>query len=72
MSNWAQQQRMHFIGVCLEQYGYINRAAIMAMYGISMPQAATDLADFQELNPDSMVYNRNAKRYEPANGATKL
>lgn len=62
--NWAQQNRMHFISVCLQQYGYINRATIMAMYGVSHPQASADLAAFIGLYPDRISYNKNTRRYE--------
>jgi hypothetical protein len=36
----------------------------MAKFGISMPQASTDIRQFQELYPAEMQYNKSAKRFE--------
>lgn len=61
---WAQNQRLDFIRRRLRRPGFINRGHLMSKFGISMPQASTDLREFQKLNPAAMKYNLSAKRYE--------
>lgn len=61
---WAQGQRIAFIRSRLLRPGWFNRGHIMAKFGISMPQASTDIRQFQELYPAEMRYNLSTKRYE--------
>lgn len=61
---WAQGQRIAFIRKRLLRPGFINRGHLMSKFGISMPQASTDIRQFQELYPTAMQYNKSAKRYE--------
>lgn len=60
---FAQMFRLIWIDTHVAEWGYINRADLMAAFGISMPQAARDLAAFQNAWPDAIRYDRCAKRY---------
>jgi hypothetical protein len=61
---WAQRQRLALIAARLESPGFVNRRDLMSVFGISLPQASTDLQAFLRLNPASMSYNSSSKRYE--------
>ena len=63
---WAKRQRLEFVEAKLRDPGFLNRADLIAKFGISPAQAAVDFADFQRLNPQAMTYNKSAKRYEAA------
>lgn len=63
MSRWAIEQRLEWIRVRIVIWGHINRAQIVEHFGISVPQASTDLRRAQERWPDLMIYDRSAKRY---------
>ncbi|MBF0308902.1 MAG: WYL domain-containing protein [Magnetococcales bacterium] len=56
-------RRLQFIEFCLFWEGQLNRSDIMNRFGISEPQASADLARYQELAPDNLVYDRSLKRY---------
>lgn len=63
---WPEEQRMKFITSRLAARGFINRSHITAKFGVSIPQASLDLRKYLQMNPESMVYNATAKRYEAA------
>lgn len=60
---WYQQQRLDWIAETLRVFGFINREHLMRKFGISQPQASSDLAAFQRANPGLMTYDLSAKRY---------
>lgn len=60
---WFKNHRMEWIAESLRVYGFINREHIMTKFGISMPQASTDLREFQKLYPCSITYDGSAKKY---------
>lgn len=60
---WFEQHRMEWIAETLRVFGYINRDHLMRKFGISTPQASSDLQQFQRLNPKAMTYDQSAKRY---------
>lgn len=62
--NWYKQQRMKWIGECLDVYGYINRAHLVRKFGISIPQAANDLGEFRKANPEKIEYDTKLKQYK--------
>lgn len=62
--NYALTQRLRFIDFLLNQYGYINRSAIMCYYGVSMPQASHDFKDYMKLAPNNMEYSKTDKIYK--------
>lgn len=61
---WFEQQRMEWIAETLRVFGFINREHLERKFGISTPQASSDLQEFQDRHPDMMVYNKSSKRYE--------
>ncbi|HCM5830586.1 WYL domain-containing protein [Klebsiella pneumoniae] len=61
--NWGQDRRLEFIDFRLLWEGRLNRADITAFFGISVPQASLDLAKYQEIAPDNVLYDRNQKSY---------
>lgn len=64
--NWFQKQRQEWIAETLRVFGYINREHIERKFGVSTPQASTDLRAFQVLNPGVMVYDTRHKCYRHA------
>jgi len=64
--NWFAHQRQEWIAETLRVFGYINREHIERKFGVSTPQASTDLRLFQERHPDRIVYDASAKRYVAA------
>lgn len=55
---------MKFIAGRLAAQGFINRSHITRKFGVSAPQASTDLRRYLEHNPGSMIYSATKKRYE--------
>lgn len=61
---WFVAYRQSWIAEMLLVYGFINREHLERKFGISTPQASTDLRLFQERNEGAMEYNTSTKRYE--------
>lgn len=62
---WAKRQRIAFIGECLHANGAVNRKDVMAKFGVSAPQAASDFRTFEEAHPGAMKYDPTRKAYVP-------
>ncbi|MGR6771493.1 WYL domain-containing protein [Pectobacterium brasiliense] len=62
-SHWGQERRLEFIDFRLLWEGRLNRADITEFFRISVPQASLDLAKYQDIAPDNMVYDRTQKAY---------
>jgi predicted DNA-binding transcriptional regulator YafY len=60
---WGQRQRLEFIEFRLFWEGAINRSEITDRFGVSVPQASTDLGAYRTLAPLNMEYNASQKRY---------
>lgn len=60
---WFEQHRMHWIAETLRVFGFINRDHLVRKFGISVPQASSDLRAFARLHPEAMTYDVSAKRY---------
>ena len=60
---WGVERRMEFIDFRLYWEGRINRGDLMRYFGVSVQQASADIARYQELAPDNLIYDRSAKRY---------
>lgn len=60
------ERRQWFIGDTLGRKGFINRADIVVAFGISVPQASTDIQAWLAANPGKATYNTSTKRYEGA------
>jgi predicted DNA-binding transcriptional regulator YafY len=63
---WGVEKRLEFIEFRLFWEGGINRAEIMAQFGVSVPQASKDLSLYEEKAPGNLVYDKSQKRYLPA------
>lgn len=64
---WGVEQRLEFIEFRLFWEGGVNRSDITTYFGVSVPQASNDLARYQELAPQNIVYDRSGKRYLAGN-----
>jgi hypothetical protein len=60
---WGVERRLEFIEFRLFWDGGVNRADIIDMFGVSVPQASKDLTLYQERAPRNAVYDKSAKRY---------
>lgn len=60
---WGVERRLQFIDFRLYWYSRINRSDLTEQFGISTPQASADLARYQEIAPDNLVYNPSLKCY---------
>ncbi len=70
---WGIERRLEFIEFLLYWEGKINRKDITEFFGVSVPQASTDLRRYQELAPENIQYNRSKKFYfAPASFKPKL
>jgi hypothetical protein len=61
---WFERHRMGWIDETIRIFGFINREHIQRKFGLSAPQASTDLQRYMKLHPTVMQYNGNTKRYE--------
>lgn len=61
--NWAQRQRIGFIGDRLMAGQTVQRADLVAKFKISVPQASIDIRAFNAAHPGAMRYDRRARRY---------
>lgn len=64
--------RLRFIETLLVEYGFYHRSAGTRYFGLSIPQASLDIAEYMRLAPENVVYNTSTKRYERAEGFTPL
>jgi hypothetical protein len=60
---WGVERRLEFIEFRLFWEGGVNRADIIEMFNVSVPQASKDLTLYQERAPHNAVYDKYAKRY---------
>lgn len=60
---WGAEQRLEFIDFQLYWEGTINRSHIMERFGVSVPQASTDLSQYRESAPANLIYDTGQRRY---------
>jgi hypothetical protein len=60
---WAEKQRLAFIGRRLLAGETVNRADLVHKFGVSVPQASTDIRRFKEAHPGAMKYDLTLKTY---------
>lgn len=60
---WGPERRLEFIDFRLQWDGRLNRSDLMEHFGISVPQASSDIASYIELAPGNLVYDRSARVY---------
>lgn len=61
--NWSARARLIYIERIAYWRGSLRRADISKHFGVSVPQASADIAEYLRLNPESLDYDRSAKRY---------
>jgi hypothetical protein len=61
---WIAAERLRYIEKSGFWRGTVARADLATVYGVSSAQATADLQKYLELNPDSLIYSLNRKRYE--------
>ncbi|MBV8567400.1 MAG: WYL domain-containing protein [Methylobacteriaceae bacterium] len=60
---WGVEQRLAFVEERLFWLGEVNRADLVARFGVSMSQASGDIARYLARNPPGVAYDKSAKRY---------
>jgi predicted DNA-binding transcriptional regulator YafY len=60
---WGAEQRLEFIEFRAFWEGGVNRSDITDRFGVSVPQASNDLAQYREMAPQNLRYDSSAKRY---------
>jgi predicted DNA-binding transcriptional regulator YafY len=60
---WGTERRLEFIEFRAFWEGGVNRGEITERFGVSVPQASSDLSLYQSLVPDNLVYDSSRKRY---------
>jgi hypothetical protein len=62
-TRWGQERRLHFIDFRLQWEGRINRGDLTQFFGISVPQASTDIAKYSDVAAHNIDYNASSKYY---------
>lgn len=60
---WAAEQRFQFIEHQAFWCGGLNRSDLTYHFGLSVPQASKDLAAYQSMLPENLVYDASKRRY---------
>jgi hypothetical protein len=60
---WAQRKRLEFIEQRLIHDGWFQRAHLVQEFGISQPQASSDIARYTELAPNNLKYDASLKKF---------
>jgi predicted DNA-binding transcriptional regulator YafY len=60
---WGVERRLEFIEFRLFWEGHVNRADLMAAFGVSLNQASTDLNRYIGMAPANMLYDKSARTY---------
>lgn len=56
--------RLRTIESLVAHYGYVNRDLLCDLHGMAVAQCSRDIADYIDLNPDSLIYNSKTQRIE--------
>jgi hypothetical protein len=60
---WGIGQRLEFIEFRLFWDGQINRSDLIQKFGVSLPQASTDIARYLQMAPQNLRYDVHLKTY---------
>lgn len=60
---YAVAQRLRMVDLLLHLYGHVNRAALVEVFGISVPQASMDFRNYLRCAPGNARYDRQTRRY---------
>ena len=61
--SWCAEQRQVWIADMLAVYGFLNREHLQRKFGISQPQASSDLRMFLSAHPRAATYDPSRKCY---------
>ncbi|OJW25519.1 MAG: hypothetical protein BGO49_10880 [Planctomycetales bacterium 71-10] len=62
-TRWSVERRLEFIDFRLYWEGHVNRSDIIDHFGVSVPQASSDLTRYQEEAGGNAVYDKTRKAY---------
>lgn len=62
-ARWGQKRRLEFIDYRLRWDGQINRSSLTDFFGISVPQASLDIAEYSKLAESNLEYDTRARVY---------
>jgi hypothetical protein len=65
---WGVRRRLEFIDFRLFWDGLFNRSDLADVFGISAQQASADIAQYEEIAPKNLKYDRTQKSYVRAAG----
>lgn len=71
-ARWGQDRRLEFIEYRLRWAGHLNRSDLTDFFGISVPQASLDLAEYTRRAPVNLTYDRSTRTYVLASGFSPL
>ena len=60
---WGQDRRLQLIEYRLRWAGRLNRSDLTAFFGISVPQASLDLAEYGRRAPGNLAYDKKTRSY---------
>ena len=60
---WGQERRLEFIDFRLRWNRTVNRGELVKFFRISIQQASADLANYSQLAPQNMEYDKSLKTY---------
>ena len=63
-TRWGQGRRLEFIEFRLLWERRVNRGELVDFFGISIQQASLDIAQYIQLAPQNLVYDRSEKTYK--------
>lgn len=64
--------RLHLLEFLVEEYRYVNRSALIKYFGISTPQASSDIKLYLKHRPNNLTYDKSKKAYLKTNDFVKL
>jgi len=62
-ARWGQDRRLEFIEYRLLWNDHLNRSDLTSFFGISVPQASLDLADYGRRAPGNLEYDKSTRTY---------
>ncbi len=69
---WAAMERLRFIERAAWWRGVVQRQDVSEVFGVGAAQVSADFQKYLEMNPGSLAYSLNRKRYEGAPGMKRL
>jgi hypothetical protein len=67
-ARWGQDRRLEFIEYRVRWVGQLNRSDLTDFFGISVPQASLDLAEYSRRAPGNLAYDRSTRTYVLGSG----